>query len=75
MTDNGKLQVTMPTDREIVMTWVFNAPRNLVFDAWTKPDLIKLWLLVWMDGLLRSARLTCRLVAPIAMFGEAPTEL
>jgi uncharacterized protein YndB with AHSA1/START domain len=31
-------------DREIVMTRVFNAPRRLVFDAWTKPELLKRWL-------------------------------
>jgi uncharacterized protein YndB with AHSA1/START domain len=32
-------------DREIVMTRVFNAPRKLVFDALTKPELIKEWVL------------------------------
>jgi uncharacterized protein YndB with AHSA1/START domain len=26
------------------MTRVFDAPRNLVFDAWTKPELLKRWL-------------------------------
>lgn len=41
----GTLQVSMPTDREIAMTRVFDAPRNLVFDALTKPKLIKQWLL------------------------------
>ena len=40
-----KLEVTTPSDREIVMTRVFNAPRALVFDAFTKPELIKRWLL------------------------------
>ena len=30
---------------EIVMTRVFNAPRDLVFDALTKPELVKRWLL------------------------------
>lgn len=39
------LQVTTPSDREIVMTRVFNAPRRFVFDAWTKPELVKQWLL------------------------------
>jgi uncharacterized protein YndB with AHSA1/START domain len=39
------LQVTTPSDREIAMTRVFNAPRRLVFDAWTKPELVKQWLL------------------------------
>ena len=32
-------------EREIVMTRVFNAPRDLVFDALTKPELVKRWLL------------------------------
>ncbi|PYO99179.1 MAG: ATPase [Gemmatimonadetes bacterium] len=39
------LTVTTPSDREIVMTRVFNAPRRLVFDAHTKPELVKRWLL------------------------------
>jgi uncharacterized protein YndB with AHSA1/START domain len=33
----------MPTDREIVMTRVFDAPRRLVFDAFSKPELLKRW--------------------------------
>ena len=43
--DTGRLIVTTPTDREIVMTRVFAAPRKLVFDAWTKPELVRRWLL------------------------------
>jgi uncharacterized protein YndB with AHSA1/START domain len=42
--DIGKLQVTTPSEREIAMTRVFDAPRSLVFDAWTKPGLLKRWL-------------------------------
>jgi len=38
------LKVTTPTDREIVMTRVFDAPRRLVWDAMSKPELIKRWL-------------------------------
>jgi uncharacterized protein YndB with AHSA1/START domain len=44
MMNTGKLQVTTPSDREIAMTRAFDAPRNLVFDAFTKPALIKRWL-------------------------------
>ena len=40
----GKLQVTTPSDREIAMTRVFDAPRKLVYDALTKPELVKRWL-------------------------------
>lgn len=38
-----RLTLTARSDREIVMTRVFNAPRELVFDAWTKPELLKRW--------------------------------
>ena len=40
----GSLKVTTPTDREIAMTRAFDAPPRLVFDAWTKPELLKRWL-------------------------------
>jgi uncharacterized protein YndB with AHSA1/START domain len=40
----GKLQITTPSERELAMTRVFDAPRSLVFDAWTKPELLKRWL-------------------------------
>ncbi len=38
------LQVSTPSDRDIAMTRVFEAPRRLVFDAYTKPELLKRWL-------------------------------
>ena len=41
----GTLQITTPSEREIAMTRVFDAPRRLVFDAHTKPELVKRWLL------------------------------
>jgi uncharacterized protein YndB with AHSA1/START domain len=43
MKNTGTLKVTTPADREIVMTRVFDAPRQLVWDAFTKPDLLKRW--------------------------------
>src|SRR5213593_2245886 len=43
MMNTGTLQVTTPTDREIVLTRVFDAPRRLVFDALTKPELLTRW--------------------------------
>jgi len=43
--DSGNLKVTTPTDREIVMTRVFDAPRRMIFDAFTKLELLKRWLL------------------------------
>jgi uncharacterized protein YndB with AHSA1/START domain len=41
----GDLKVTTPSDREIAITRVFDTPRKLVFDAHTKPELVKRWLL------------------------------
>src|ERR1700682_1956895 len=45
MKNPGPLQITTPSERQIVITRVLNAPRRLVFDAWTKPELVKRWLL------------------------------
>jgi uncharacterized protein YndB with AHSA1/START domain len=45
MKSAATLLLTAPGEREIVMTRVFDAPRQLVFDAHTKPELVKRWLL------------------------------
>jgi uncharacterized protein YndB with AHSA1/START domain len=37
------LTVTTLDDRDIVLSRTFNAPRKLVFDAWTKPELLVRW--------------------------------
>ena len=42
---NQTLRVTTPSDREIELTRVFDAPRRLVWEAYTKPELLKRWLL------------------------------
>ena len=44
MKNTGTLKVTTPTDREVVMTRVFDAPRHLVWDAMTRPELLRRWL-------------------------------
>jgi len=38
-------QVSMPSDREVVVTRTFQAPRDLVYRAYTEPDLVRRWLL------------------------------
>jgi uncharacterized protein YndB with AHSA1/START domain len=43
MKNTGTLKVSLPTEREVVMTRVFDAPRRLVFDAVTKPELLRRW--------------------------------
>jgi len=43
MTSSGTAVVTLPTDRQILIRREFDAPKHLVFQAWTTPDLIKRW--------------------------------
>jgi uncharacterized protein YndB with AHSA1/START domain len=43
MKNTGTFSVTTPTDREIVMTRIFHAPRSLVFEAWTKAEHVAHW--------------------------------
>lgn len=45
MINTSSLNITTPSDKELSWTREFNAPRNLVFDAMTKPELIRRWLL------------------------------
>ncbi|WP_028749745.1 SRPBCC family protein [Rhizobium mesoamericanum] len=40
---NGRTVVERRSECELVVTRTFNAPVRLVFDAWTKPELFKLW--------------------------------
>jgi uncharacterized protein YndB with AHSA1/START domain len=43
MTSSGTAVVTLPSDTEILITREFDAPKHLVFKAWTTPDLIRRW--------------------------------
>jgi uncharacterized protein YndB with AHSA1/START domain len=45
MKNAGNLTIAARGDREIIMTRSFNAPRKLVFEAFTKPELVRRWLL------------------------------
>jgi uncharacterized protein YndB with AHSA1/START domain len=45
MKSASTLRITTPSEREIAMTRAFDAPRRLVFDAFTRPELIRRWLL------------------------------
>ena len=40
---HGSAVFTLPSDNEILVTREFDAPAELVFDAWTTPDLVKRW--------------------------------
>jgi uncharacterized protein YndB with AHSA1/START domain len=45
MTYPESFRVTTPSDREIEIARDFHAPRELVFDAFTKPEYVRRWLL------------------------------
>jgi uncharacterized protein YndB with AHSA1/START domain len=45
MKSQHKSTVTLPNDLDVVVVRAFNAPRTLVFDAWTKPALLQRWML------------------------------
>lgn len=42
---SNKLEVTLPTDTTVMVRRTFDAPAQLVFDAHTRPELVKRWLL------------------------------
>lgn len=43
MMDTAKLKVSTPSELEILMTREFDAPRHLVYEAMTQPELLKRW--------------------------------
>ena len=43
VTSSGTAKVTLPTDEEILITREFDAPRHLVYKAWTTPELVMRW--------------------------------
>lgn len=40
---SNRAVVTLPSDTQVLITREFDAPRHLVFQAWTTPELIKRW--------------------------------
>jgi uncharacterized protein YndB with AHSA1/START domain len=43
VTTSGRATLTLPSDEQILITRVFDAPRQLVYKAWTTPELVKRW--------------------------------
>ena len=41
--NSASFKATTPSDREIVLTRLFDAPRDLVFEAMTKPEHVRRW--------------------------------
>jgi uncharacterized protein YndB with AHSA1/START domain len=42
-TSSGTAMVTLPTDEQILITREFDAPKHLVYKAWTTPELVERW--------------------------------
>lgn len=40
---NSRTMIERKSERELVVTRTFNGPARMVFEAWTKPELMKLW--------------------------------
>jgi uncharacterized protein YndB with AHSA1/START domain len=43
VTSSGTAILTLPTDEQILITREFDAPKHLVYRAWTTPELVKRW--------------------------------
>jgi uncharacterized protein YndB with AHSA1/START domain len=43
VTSSRTATVTLPTDEQILITREFDAPRELVYRAWTTPELVERW--------------------------------
>jgi uncharacterized protein YndB with AHSA1/START domain len=43
VTGSGAATVTLPTDEQILITREFDAPRHLLYRAWTTPELVRRW--------------------------------
>jgi uncharacterized protein YndB with AHSA1/START domain len=48
--NSDTFKATTPSDREIVLTRVFDAPRRLVFEAMTRPEHVKRWWGILDEG-------------------------
>ena len=68
--------VERTSEREFVVTRTFDAPARLVFEAWTKPELLKRW---WAPKSMGASLLSCEVDARVGGsyrfgFGQGGTE-
>jgi uncharacterized protein YndB with AHSA1/START domain len=70
----NRTTVERKSDREVVVTRTFDAPARLVFEAWTKPELLKQWWVPRSMGMtLRSCELDVRTGGKYRLvFGDDP---
>ena len=55
---DGRTTVERRSERELVVTRIFDAPVRVVFDAWTKPELFELW---WAPKSIGVPLLSCEM--------------
>ncbi len=65
------LSVSTPSDLEVVVERMFDAPADLVFDCYTQPDLVRRWMTARRGGGFRPAISIRAPAEPIAMSGRA----
>ena len=53
---NNRTMVEKKSEREVVVTRTFNGPARLVYEAWTKPELLKRW---WVPKSIGMTFLSC----------------
>jgi uncharacterized protein YndB with AHSA1/START domain len=71
----GVTDFTTPSDLEIVAVRVVDAPRTLVWDAWTKPEHLTHWMLGPDGWTMPVCEVDLRPGGVGTSFGERPTEL
>jgi uncharacterized protein YndB with AHSA1/START domain len=54
----SRTTVERKSDRELVVTRMFDAPARIVFEAWTKPELFKQW---WVPKSMGMSLLSCEM--------------
>src|SRR6478735_5354816 len=54
----NRTTVEQKSEREIVVTRIFNAPARIVFEAWTTPELFKQW---WLPKSMGMSLLSCEM--------------
>ena len=55
-TQKNQTSLERSSDREIVVARTFNGPARIVFDAWTRPELVKRW---WAPVALGASIVAC----------------
>src|SRR6187200_1650713 len=54
----SRTTVERRSERELVVTRTFNGPARIVFEAWTKPELVKRW---WVPKSMGMSLLSCEM--------------